>query len=248
MFSMKKEKERRSSPKRNIAFYVSLGLCIAAVAGAAWNTYGSIDEYAQGTNGAEESSQQSEKEAALEAAREVRDQKYEASRSESAVPEVSLVSRENDNSKQTGSSKQESSEAPASTAKVCRPIEKGDVIKAYSPKDPVRSETMNDWRTHEGVDISAGEGSPVHAVLSGRVKSLYNDPLYGNVIVIESSGGYVLRYCGVTNTSIAKEGSTVTAGETIGYIGIIPSESKDESHLHLEATISGEPADPTILF
>ena len=34
MFSMKKEKIARKSPKKNISFYISLALCIAAVAGA----------------------------------------------------------------------------------------------------------------------------------------------------------------------------------------------------------------------
>ncbi len=251
MFSMKKEKIARKSPKKNISFYISLALCIAAVAGAAWNTYGSIDEYVAPE---EESSQGSGSSSALEAANEVSGQKYEASEDESSVIEVSVPE---ESKPESGPDKKElltpsmpepSVREAASNAKVCKPIEKGDVIKMYSPKNPIRSDTMNDWRTHDGVDISAGEGSPVHAVLSGRVKQLYNDPLLGNVILIESNGGYVLRYCGVTNTSIAKEGCEVTAGETIGYIGIIPSESKDESHLHLEAEINGEAVDPTILF
>ena len=56
MFSMKKEKIARKSPRKNISFYISLALCIAAVAGAAWNTYGSIDEYVET---GEESSQSS---------------------------------------------------------------------------------------------------------------------------------------------------------------------------------------------
>ena len=242
MFSMKKEKYEKRSPKKNIAFYVSLALCIAAVAGAAWNTYGSIEENAEPY---EESSQESSRAKTLEAANEVSGEKYEGSAIVVSVPEESSGE---ESIKLLTPSMPESKEPSESFAKVYKPVEKGDVIKKYSPKDPIQSLTMKDWRTHNGVDISAGQGTPVHAVLSGRVSSMYYDPMLGNVIVIESNGGYILRYCGVTNTSIAKEGNEVSAGETIGYIGEIPSEIKDESHLHLEAEINGEYADPTILF
>lgn len=255
MFSMKKEKQSRQSVRKNIAFYISLALCISAVAGAAWNTYGSVGETIEPETSAEESMSEA---SAVKAANEVSGQNYENSvKDESSVIEISLQEESNPEPKIDKTklvtvsvpepSAQQSTENSANT-KVSKPIAKGDVIKMYSPKDPIKSETMKDWRTHNGVDISAGDGYPVHAVLSGRVKQMYYDPLLGNVICIESNGGYELFYCGVTNTSIAKEGNTVTAGETIGYIGHIPSEIKDEPHLHLEAKIKGEYIDPTILF
>ena len=226
MYSMKKEKNYRKSPRMNIGFYISLAVCIVAVAGAAWSTYGSIEEY-------NDMSQETEVEqsSTVKVTEEVSGQSY---------------SRPEENSKQ------ESSESKKEVSKTETSKVESSVLESNTNTKPAVTEevstTMNDWRTHNGIDISADEGKPVHAVLSGKVTKMYSDPLLGNIIVIESSGGYELSYCGVTNTSIAKEGNAVNAGETIGYIGKIPSEISDESHLHLEAKLDGEYIDPKILF
>ncbi len=235
MFSMKKEKYFRRSPGKNIAFYISLALCISAVAGAAWTTYGSVNEYDDPAPIVEK-----QEKSALDAANEMSGQKYESS-----VQDESKSDAQSSVPAQTASKAEESN---AGNSKISKPIAKGEILKPYSPKDPIHSETMNDWRTHPAVDITAKDGEPVHSVLSGRVSRIYTDPLLGNCITIESSGGYELLYSGVTNISLAREGSQVTAGETIGYIGQIPSESKDPTHLHLEAKLNSNPIDPTILF
>ena len=241
MFSMKKEKYEKRSPKKNIAFYVSLALCIAAVAGAAWNTYGSIEENAEPY---EESSQESSRAKTLEAANEVSGEKYEGSAIVVSVPEESSGE---ESIKLLTPSMPESKEPSESSAKVYKPVEKGDVIKKYSPKDPIQSLTMKDWRTHNGIDISGAEGASVHAVESGIVSEIKQDPLLGNIICIKSSD-HELSYCGMTNVSVVEEGVHVMAGETIGYIGTIPSEQNDEPHLHLEAFAGGEHIDPASLF
>lgn len=257
MLSMKNEKNYRRSPKKNIGFYISLAVCLAAVAGAAWTTYGSIEEYDQL---AEESTlQQSQNTQVNE---EVSGQTYEKSepeeisKPEESSKQESLTVRQDSTAKAAAAessaavSEPSAKETAAEESKplVTEPIDKGEVIKSFSPKNPVKSETMGDWRTHSGVDIAAGEGSPVRAIMDGTVKKLYTDPLLGNVIVIEHTGGYEVYYCGVTDTSIAKEGSTVNAGDTIGYVGTIPSESKDKPHLHIEVKLDGNYMDPTLIF
>ncbi|MBR2177083.1 MAG: peptidoglycan DD-metalloendopeptidase family protein [Clostridia bacterium] len=254
MFSMKNEKNYRKSPKKNIAFYISLAVCLAAVFGAAWTTYGNIEEY---TGTQEESTVQESKDTKVN--EEVSGQNYnktesqpapesEPSKEESkAQSEPSAVKTEDDDKKQEDV-QPTAVEPEPSKPETASPIEKGEVIKEFSLKNPLKSKTMNDWRTHSGVDISAEEGSPVRAMMEGKVKKLYSDPLLGNVICIEHSGGYEAYYCGVTDTSIAKEGDTVKAGDTIGYIGKIPSEIKDDSHLHLEVKYNGSYIDPTSLY
>lgn len=236
MYSMKKEKYLKRSPGKNIAFYISLTLCIAAVAGAAWNTYGTVEEYAE-----EDIVEQSSpgETSSVEAANEVSGVKYpDAEKSSDASQAESSA----ESSVQT-SEKQESQE----TSRTFKPITKGDIIKPYSTENPVFSQTMKDWRTHSGIDISGVEGSPVHAVEAGVVSEIRQDPLLGNVIVVKSSK-YELYYCGLTNVSLVEQGSHVAAGETIGYIGSIPSESEDEPHLHLEAKTGGKYTDPSDLF
>ncbi len=252
MLSMKNERNYRKSPKKNIGFYISLAVCLAAVAGAAWTTYGSIQEYTQMSD--ESSVQESENARVNE---EVSGQDYEESKvEESSKPEASDARQSSDI--QTSEREQESEasvEASAlqtvteeSKAMTAEPIDKGEILKPFSPKNPVKSETMGDWRTHSGVDISAGDGTPVRAIMSGVVKDLYSDPMLGNVIVIEHTGGYESYYCGVTDTSVAQKGSNVKAGDTIGYIGNVPSESKDKSHLHLEVKLDGNYMDPTLIY
>lgn len=257
MLNMKNERNYKKSPRKNIGFYISLAVCLAAVAGAAWTTYGSIQEYSQPSE--ESSIEQSENEKVNE---EVSGQEYEKSETEeSSKPESSESSQESSRKSeesQTSRSEQSSRKpvepsvqqtaAEESEPLTAEPIDKGEVLKPFSPKNPVKSETMGDWRTHSGVDIKAGEGTPVRAVMSGVIKDLYADPMLGNVIVIEHSGGYESLYCGVTDTSIATKGSSVKAGDTIGYIGKIPSESKDEPHLHLEVKLDGNNMDPTLIY
>ncbi len=243
MYNMKKEKYIRRSPRKNIAFYISLALCVAAVAGAAWNTYGSIDEYYEDDIAAEsESDGTSEAEAAND---EVSGVEYP----ESEQPEESRLEPSDENSEISSNVSEADAASRDSTEskRTFRPVSKGDIIKKYSPEDPVYSETMKDWRTHNGIDISGAQGTSVHAVQSGVVTEIKEDPLLGNVICIKSST-HEIYYCGMTNVSLVEEGANVSSGETIGYIGSIPSEVNDEPHLHLEATKDGEHIDPATLF
>ncbi len=254
MLDMKNERNYKKSPKKNIGFYISLAVCLVAVAGAALTTYGSIREY-NGTS--EESSMQESENTKVN--EEVSGQKYEKTEEEeSSKTELSTVSRESSVSSTVSEQSEQISEDESSSVRqtaaeqsspaTAEPVDKGEVIKPFSPKNPLKSDTMGDWRTHGGVDISAGEGTPVRAIMDGTVKDLYTDPLLGNIIEIEHSGGYESLYCGVTDTSIAQKGSPVKAGETIGYVGKIPSEAKDPCHLHLEVKLDGNNMDPTLIY
>ena len=75
----------------------------------------------------------------------------------------------------------------------CLPAD-GAVQKEYSPSQPVRSLTMNDYRTHDGVDISAPAGSPVAAFADGVVLETYSDPMMGMCLSIDHGNGLVSTY------------------------------------------------------
>ena len=53
----------------------------------------------------------------------------------------------------------------------------GQVVEAFSVDQLVYSETLGDWRTHDGVDIAAAQGTSVLAASSGTVVSVTDDPL-----------------------------------------------------------------------
>lgn len=134
---------------------------------------------------------------------------------------------------------------PASSAKLSltMPIE-GEVFTPYSNGALVKSETLGDWRTHNGVDISAEQGAAVKSAAKGKVTAVRSDSLWGYVVEITHSNGVVSRYCGLAKQLSVKEGDSVKLGQVIGLVGYIPAESLMPSHLHFECKQNGKFIDP----
>ncbi len=117
----------------------------------------------------------------------------------------------------------------------------------FSDTVPVFSQTMNDYRTHLGVDISASLGSDVLAVADGTVTNVWDDPFMGTCISIEHSGNAVSIYKNLDPT--VKEGiiigASVKSGDVIGSIGeSAMNEIADEPHLHYELKVDNKHVDP----
>lgn len=120
-----------------------------------------------------------------------------------------------------------------------------DITNDYSPSTPVYNATMGDWRTHNGVDFKGSDGAQVVAISYGKVTAVYDDTLYGTVAQIDHGNGVTAKYCGLNKDVIeVKAGDTVKAGTVIGYLGEIPCEKTELSHLHFEITYNGENTDP----
>lgn len=122
------------------------------------------------------------------------------------------------------------------------------IIKDYSDSVAVKSKTMNDWRVHNGVDFSAKEGDEVKAVQSGAVLAIYNSSLWGTIVEVDHGAGVVARYCGLAEKLTVSANDVLEAGQTIGYVGKIPVEAADGTHLHFEITKDGAVADPLSLY
>ena len=123
----------------------------------------------------------------------------------------------------------------------------GDISKAHSQDVPVFSLTMNDYRTHNGIDITCSVSDPVYAVADGTVGNVWEDPFMGCCISIVHSGGAVSIYRNLADEVAASVGSgaTVKAGQVIGYVGETALlECAEEPHLHYELTINGAVVDP----
>ncbi len=119
-----------------------------------------------------------------------------------------------------------------------------DIIKDFSGGEMVYSETMGDWRVHNGVDFGGSAGNDVLAVSDGKIFKVYEDSFWGTVAEIDHGNGMLVRYCGLKNGSVMPEGSSIKQGEKIGTLGHIPVEITDSDHLHLEVLIDGETVDP----
>jgi murein DD-endopeptidase MepM/ murein hydrolase activator NlpD len=122
---------------------------------------------------------------------------------------------------------------------------KGEILRAFSPTDPVYYATINAWMIHTGVDISCSEGSSVKASLDGTVESVKNDPATGYTIVIKSSGNVQTVYGNLSAPQNIKVGQAVKQGDTIGTVGRSEQDViGDPPHLHFAYLISGKFKDP----
>lgn len=78
-------------------------------------------------------------------------------------------------------------------------------------------------RMHEGIDIAAPEGTPVYAVLPGRVTHATGNGApgfsrYGRTVVIEHPGGWWTLYAHLSRTDV-QPGQLVRHGQQIGAVG-----------------------------
>ena len=119
----------------------------------------------------------------------------------------------------------------------------GKIYSAFSGDELVYNRTLDDWRTHNGIDITAPHNDPVKAGASGTVAAVYEDGMLGTVIEI-NHGDYTARYCGLNAKTFVKEGDSVKQGTTIGSVGEITMEVAEESHIHLEIIKEGKNINP----
>jgi len=151
-------------------------------------------------------------------------------------PEQTAIATETEDNQQTGNKPEEFTLPTA-----------GYVMREYSIDVPVYSPTMDDYRTHAGIDISAAVGSPVYAVAAGVVVDITDDPFWGKTITIEHGEGLVSIYKNLAATlpsGIAK-GVKVSNGQVIGAVGdTCLLELADSDHLHFEMKHKGSYVDP----
>ena len=122
----------------------------------------------------------------------------------------------------------------------------GEITKGHSLEVPVFSNTLNEWRVHTGIDISAEEGAEVYASADGTVTRVYSDPFLGKTVEITHEGDVVTVYANLSSNDIAvKEGDAVKSGALIGLVGDTSlSELADEAHLHFGVKVSGVSVNP----
>lgn len=105
--------------------------------------------------------------------------------------------------------------------------------------DPV-SKRRNSF--HQGIDISAPEGTPVYAAENGIVADAgYKKSGYGNLIIIKHADGLATYYGHLSKITVSK-GGKVSKGDLIGRVG---STGKSTGpHLHFEIRKGDKALDP----
>ena len=136
----------------------------------------------------------------------------------------------------------ENTDAEAAKPRFVLPVN-GKIFAAFSGNELVYNKTMDDWRTHNGIDIRANRDTAVKASSDGTVTNVYSDGMLGTVVEIDS-GDYIVRYCGLGSNLLCEKGKNVKQGDTIGVVGEIPLETGEESHIHLEVIKNGVAVNP----
>lgn len=122
----------------------------------------------------------------------------------------------------------------------------GDIVKEFAQENLVFSETLNEWITHNGIDLRAEKTEVVKAAADGTVKTIKNDPRYGLTITIEHEGGFKTVYANLLTSEFVVEGEKVEKGQSIGTVGDTAIfESSEDSHLHFEILKDNVNVNPT---
>jgi murein DD-endopeptidase MepM/ murein hydrolase activator NlpD len=125
------------------------------------------------------------------------------------------------------------------------PIKRGSGNFIFPVNGPITSGFGMRWgRLHAGIDISAGEGTPIRAAASGTVSLMQPESGsggYGNYTCIAHGGAISTCYAHQSRFGTSS-GASVSQGQVIGYVG--NTGHSFGAHLHFEVRVNGSPVDP----
>jgi septal ring factor EnvC (AmiA/AmiB activator) len=160
----------------------------------------------------------------------------EAERRAAAEREAQRAAERRAAAQQTTSTSTSSS---TSTARTSAPSSSGF---AWPLCAPVTSEYGPRWgRMHAGIDQGASTGTAIGASKSGTVIFAGWQGGYGNLTLIDHHDGVVTAYAHQSRFAVGA-GSSVSQGQTIGYVG--NTGNSTGPHLHFETRVNGSAVNP----
>lgn len=94
---------------------------------------------------------------------------------------------------------------------------------------------------HQGVDIAAAPGQPVHASADGIVVLAGREGGYGETVLLAHGFGLSTRYGHLSEIDV-KPGQRIRRGDTVGRVG--STGRSTGYHLHYEVRLDGAPVNP----
>jgi len=94
---------------------------------------------------------------------------------------------------------------------------------------------------HEGLDIAADFGTPVHSTADGLVIWAAPHGGYGNLVTVFHSNGITTRYGHLSKITV-EPGQRVRRGEQIGHVG--STGRSTGPHVHYEIRVNDQSVDP----
>ena len=131
-----------------------------------------------------------------------------------------------------------STQAPSSSGWI-KPLKSYTFTSAFGMRlHPIKKK----WLMHEGVDLSAPQGTPIYAAKSGKVTTTsYQEGGAGYYVSINHGDGFASIYMHMTHY-IVKPGDYVSAGQVIGYVG--STGGSTGPHLHFGISYKGTYVNP----
>jgi murein DD-endopeptidase MepM/ murein hydrolase activator NlpD len=121
------------------------------------------------------------------------------------------------------------------------PLDFSRVSSNFNPNR--RHPVLNTLRAHKGVDYAASRGTPIKAAGDGKVIFRGTKGGYGNTIILSHGGNISTLYAHMQKfDKKAKNGSRVTQGQVIGYVGTTGLSTGP--HLHYEYRKNGVHQNP----
>ena len=140
--------------------------------------------------------------------------------------------------KPSGTDTTPSTQAPSSSGWI-KPLKSYTFTSAFGMRvHPISKK----WKMHEGVDLSAPQGTPIYAAKSGKVTTTsFQAGGAGYYVSINHGDGFSSIYMHMTHY-IVKPGDYVNAGQVIGYVG--STGGSTGPHLHFGISYNGTYVNP----
>ena len=140
-------------------------------------------------------------------------------------------------------------------------------LQLVFPQDPIETWFLQtfgaakpDGRIHMGIDLMAPKLSPVYAIADGTVKRIAQSPRAGRYMMIEHSDGWESWYLHLNNDDPGRnngradwaltviegvdEGSDVTAGRQVAFVGNSGNAEGAMPHTHFELHLGSRIVNP----
>lgn len=252
---MKKYKHASDKrPTERVSFYIALSVCLMAVGFAAWSAYSTFGGTPQPSDNTYFSSLSTENAAVAQEMTGVTESETQPpTQTVTLTPtqpetesEQRIIFSETMPEEMKDAMNDDASSSLQAVLKIedslVYPVKSQQVTKPYS-EDGVYSSTLHDYRAHTGCDFAAEEGENIYAMCPGTVKDISVSELYGVILEVDC-GDFTVYYCGLDTDFLVEKEQEVSTGDTIGTVGLIPCESDDGAHVHIEIRVGGRLIDP----
>ncbi len=139
----------------------------------------------------------------------------------------------------------EPTKKPSSSQSKAAPPVSGEIVFGFAVDKLLYSVTLDQWTTHDGVDIKADAGTPVKCAFAGTVERVWKDDALGWSVSVSHANGRTTLYANLGENIRVKVGDRLNAGDAIGSVGTSAiSECALPPHLHFAIFVDNAAKDP----